>query len=85
MRTPGHANAFICLSNRGRSEVEYLCGGLYIINGRSDRQFSIVIRIGGRAVRRIASASIRAPPMWGDRVSSRIEQARPWPNHFAGL
>jgi len=23
--------------------------------------------------------------MWGDRVSSRIEQAGSWPNHFAGL
>jgi hypothetical protein len=49
------------LPNRGRSEVEYLCGGLYVTNGRSDRQFSIVIRIGGRAVRRIGAASIRAP------------------------
>lgn len=23
--------------------------------------------------------------MWGDRVISRIEQARSWPDHFAGL
>ena len=34
-------------ANRGRSEVEYLCDGLYVVYGRSDRQFSIVIRIGG--------------------------------------
>jgi hypothetical protein len=35
------------MPNRGCCEFVCLCSGLYVTNGRSDRQFSIVIRIGG--------------------------------------
>ena len=67
----GHArDAHSCVPNSGRSEGEYLCGGLYVIYGRSDRQFSIVIRIGGRAVRRIGAASTRAPPCGATGLSA---------------
>jgi hypothetical protein len=35
------------MPNSGRCEFVYLCARLYVINGRSDHQFNIVIRIGG--------------------------------------
>ena len=34
------------MPNRGRCKLVYLCAELHVTNGRSDRQFSIVIRIG---------------------------------------
>lgn len=33
------------MPNSGHCEFVYICAGLYAIHGRSDRQFSIVIRI----------------------------------------
>src|SRR5260370_22862879 len=44
-RNPGPA-----LPNSGRCESVYLCARLYMINGRSDHQFNIVIRIGGAPI-----------------------------------
>ena len=41
------ANQSPNLPKRGRCELVYLCARLYVTDGRSDRQFSIVIRIGG--------------------------------------
>ena len=37
----------------GVREFAHLCPRLYVINGRSDRQFSIVIRIGGAPTMRV--------------------------------
>ena len=49
------------MPNRGRCELAYLCAGLYAPNGRDDRQFSIVIRIGARrTIREWPSAVSRA-------------------------
>jgi hypothetical protein len=33
------------MPNSGRLELLYLCAGLYVLNGHSDRKFRIVMRI----------------------------------------
>jgi hypothetical protein len=46
------------MPKRGRFEVVYLCAGLYVTNGRSDRQFSIVIRIGSAPITYAAAGGL---------------------------
>jgi hypothetical protein len=38
------------MPNSGCCEFVYLCVRLYVINGRSDHQFNIVIHIGGAPI-----------------------------------
>ncbi len=47
---------------RGRFELVYLCAGLYVTNGRSDRQFSIVIRIGSAPITCAAAGGLMGRP-----------------------
>jgi hypothetical protein len=74
------------MPNSGHCEFVYICAGLYAIHGRSDRQFSIVIRIRPAPIdaEYLLLSSMRTARLGGIQITLFCRVTQPASHRVAG-